>query len=336
MLRNDRSGLPYPRDPLDRRRRGRGGGADHRPADLRRLLARPADPQPEDRRPHAGRGGTRLPGGVPAGPAGGPRCGAGRRRCERFGRGRCRPGGASSRRGETGRAGGAEIRSRSRRRRHVQMERLDAGLYADSDVRRGRGLRHPPRHEGLRHPADADAGADRCGERGCRRHLPAGTHPPGQLPHGRVYRPGVGPCYRDVAPGGEPGHPYSTNGDPRIPDDAGKPGTDAAQEYPYDQPGNTPGARLAGTIYTCEADKGAPPADPAGRVCLVLEGSYRGAVSFYRIDFTAPGEADPGSSGARSMPLYRNHRYIVSVTAAEGPVMPRSARPWPRPRCSRT
>lgn len=108
-------------------------------------------------------------------------------------------------------------------------------------------------------------------------------------------------------------YPYSRNMDPMIPSGfiANRP-----IEYPYLQPDNSIGPLLAGEIYTYEAPKAAP----NERVCLVLEGIYEGKRNFYRVDFTSDKEMHEDYEVFRGedVPLYRNHKYIVTIMAAEG------------------
>ncbi|MFR7812455.1 MAG: hypothetical protein ACLU4N_26255, partial [Butyricimonas faecihominis] len=67
-------------------------------------------------------------------------------------------------------------------------------------------------------------------------------------------------------------------------------------------------------IYTYEAVKNVA-ADPKNGVCLVVKGKYRGEDYYYRVDFTrTAGEA----ADVVCMPLYRNHKYVVTITDAEG------------------
>ena len=71
---------------------------------------------------------------------------------------------------------------------------------------------------------------------------------------------------------------------------------------------------MAGKIYTYEAVKNVA-ADPKNGVCLVVKGKYRGEDYYYRVDFTrTAGEA----ADVVCMPLYRNHKYVVTITDAEG------------------
>ncbi|WP_295940341.1 hypothetical protein [uncultured Alistipes sp.] len=119
---------------------------------------------------------------------------------------------------------------------------------------------------------------------------------------------------------GDAGYPYSGNGDPPIPPTAGKPGNsyDNALKYAYTQVGDVPGPLLSGQIYTFEATKDASPADPAQRVCLILKGNYAGTVYYYRVDFTTDKNGSLEPVAVETMPLYRNHKYVVTITAAEG------------------
>ena len=110
--------------------------------------------------------------------------------------------------------------------------------------------------------------------------------------------------------------PYTANKNPMIPVPSGKqPGTEeAAMKYGYKQAANAPGALMAGKIYTYEAVKNVA-ADPKNGVCLVVKGKYRGEDYYYRVDFTrTAGEA----ADVVCMPLYRNHKYVVTITDAEG------------------
>lgn len=114
-------------------------------------------------------------------------------------------------------------------------------------------------------------------------------------------------------------YPYSRNLDPRIPGAAGKPDAtqDAAMKYTYMQEAGSAGPLLAGEIYAYEE----PKAGSVAGVCLILKGIYQGTEYYYRVNFTSD-KTDPGSgSGVKTgddVPLYRNHKYIVTVTAAEG------------------
>lgn len=110
--------------------------------------------------------------------------------------------------------------------------------------------------------------------------------------------------------------PYSNNENPMIPDPAGKqPGTQAAaMEYEYKQGSNEVGQLLTGEIYTYEALKTTDD-KLATSVCLIIKGKYLGTDYYYRVDFTKKTE---GAATASYMPLYRNHKYIVTITSAEG------------------
>lgn len=107
---------------------------------------------------------------------------------------------------------------------------------------------------------------------------------------------------------GESGYVYETGADPVLPLAAARP--DRPVQYDYPQPATGPGPLLAATIYTFETESGAT-LDPEHRVGLILEGLYQGAPCFYRVDFT--------NERGDLIPLYRNHKYVVTITAAEGP-----------------
>ncbi|MCD8270331.1 MAG: hypothetical protein LUD46_19110 [Parabacteroides sp.] len=87
--------------------------------------------------------------------------------------------------------------------------------------------------------------------------------------------------------------------------------------YTYIQAANASGPLLEGQIYTYEA----PKSKSSDGVCLILQGIYEGRTYFYRIDFTSDKEKhDNGLDIFRgdNIPLYRNHKYVVTITAAEG------------------
>ena len=111
----------------------------------------------------------------------------------------------------------------------------------------------------------------------------------------------------------EHAYPYSRNMDPMVP--AGFT-TNPPIEYLYSQSENLPGSLMEGLIYTYEAPKAAP----NEKVCLVLEGIYKGVRNYYRVDFTSDQEMHEDYEVFRGddVPLYRNHKYVVTVTAAEG------------------
>lgn len=69
-------------------------------------------------------------------------------------------------------------------------------------------------------------------------------------------------------------------------------------------------------IYTFESAAASETveSDRKDATCLVVEGTYNGAVYFYRIDFTY----SSGTDKSKYMPLLRNHKYIVSITSADG------------------
>ncbi|MCD7901970.1 MAG: hypothetical protein LUH22_19595 [Bacteroides sp.] len=111
-------------------------------------------------------------------------------------------------------------------------------------------------------------------------------------------------------------YPYSGE-NPMIPANAGKqPPTEAgAILYEYDE--QTPDSGV-GKIYTYEAAKaeGDEEKDKTA-ACLIVKGIYKGATNYYRIDFTKSEDGvSPGE--VKYMPLYRNHKYVVTITAAEG------------------
>ena len=120
---------------------------------------------------------------------------------------------------------------------------------------------------------------------------------------------------------GDEGYIYSNNGSPSIPDTAPsdlKPSTeDTAIKYTYTQSDHAAGPLLEGEIYAFEAMK-EPLSDPSHRMGLVLKGLYKGAPSYYRVDFTTNKGGSLGASEVEFMPLYRNHKYTVTITDAEG------------------
>ncbi|MFR7810541.1 MAG: hypothetical protein ACLU4N_15445 [Butyricimonas faecihominis] len=101
-----------------------------------------------------------------------------------------------------------------------------------------------------------------------------------------------------------------------VPVPSGKqPGVEeAAMKYEYKQAINAPGALMAGEIYTYEAVKNVKD-DPGNGVCLIIKGKYMGEDYYYRVDFTLESELPIDIA---YMPLYRNHKYVVTVTDAEG------------------
>ena len=111
-------------------------------------------------------------------------------------------------------------------------------------------------------------------------------------------------------------NPYADNKNPMIPNPAGKQAAtlDAAMEYGYKQEDDVAGALLAGEIYTYEAVKTAKD-DVKNGTCLILGGKYLGKDYFYRVDFTQKMESP---ATVEFMPLYRNHKYVVSITSVEG------------------
>ncbi len=118
-----------------------------------------------------------------------------------------------------------------------------------------------------------------------------------------------------------PEYPYTNNKNPIIPNPAGKqPATqEASMLYPYSQ-GTGMGPELTGQIYTYEAVKGTgnEPGDAVNTPCLIVKGTYEGSEYYYRIDFCTVGSGSQGNADVQYMPLYRNHKYIVNITAAEG------------------
>lgn len=114
---------------------------------------------------------------------------------------------------------------------------------------------------------------------------------------------------------------YSKNIDPRIPNTAPtdvKPGTEANSiKYAYTQSNNAPGPLLAGEIYTFEAVSSAK-VGPSQRIGLILKGLYKGTETYYRVDFTTDKGGTLGAGEVAFMPLYRNHKYTVTITDAEG------------------
>lgn len=108
-------------------------------------------------------------------------------------------------------------------------------------------------------------------------------------------------------------YPYSKNMDPMVPSGFT---VNPPIEYSYSQYDNLPGPLMEGLIYTYEA----PKATPNEKVCLVLEGLYKGVRTYYRVDFTSDREAHEDYEVFRGddVPLYRNHKYVVAITAAEG------------------
>lgn len=114
-------------------------------------------------------------------------------------------------------------------------------------------------------------------------------------------------------------YPYSRNRDPKIPPGIDKPkGTqEEAMMYTYSQMPNAPGSLLEGQIYTYEV----PKSTSEGGVCLILQGIYEGRTYYYRVNFTSDKEKhESGLDVFRgdNVPLYRNHKYVVTITAAEG------------------
>ncbi|RHJ87869.1 hypothetical protein [Parabacteroides sp. AM08-6] len=108
-------------------------------------------------------------------------------------------------------------------------------------------------------------------------------------------------------------YPYSRNENPMIPSGFTR---NTPIEYLYSQGDYSPGPLMEGLIYTYEAPKAAP----NEKVCLVLEGIYEGKRNYYRVDFTSDIEMHEDYEVFRGddVPLYRNHKYIVTITAAEG------------------
>ena len=127
-----------------------------------------------------------------------------------------------------------------------------------------------------------------------------------------VYNPITGVLYKS----GDSGYIYDQNIDPNIPTYGTRPPVSKAIKYTYEQ-GSGPGPLLAGEIYTFEA-RSVTVTNPALRVGLILRGDYRGTDTYYRVDFTTNRGGALGAGEVVRMPLYRNHLYTVTITAAEG------------------
>lgn len=110
-------------------------------------------------------------------------------------------------------------------------------------------------------------------------------------------------------------YPYSRNLNPMVPTQTA-PGE--MMVYTYNQPANAAGPLLAGEIYTYEAPKATADGD-VNATCLIVKGLYEGEEYYYRIDFTQviTNESTKVTT-VEYMPLYRNHKYIVTIEAAEG------------------
>lgn len=117
---------------------------------------------------------------------------------------------------------------------------------------------------------------------------------------------------------GDAGYPYLNDIDPRIPNTATVPANtrEAAMKYIYNQKNDAPGPLLAGQIYAYEEVKSANM--PESRICLILKGRYLNREYYYRVDFTTNKKGSLGAAEVENIPLYRNHKYVVTITAAEG------------------
>lgn len=96
-------------------------------------------------------------------------------------------------------------------------------------------------------------------------------------------------------------------------------GIDNAMKYTYSNYNG--GNGMFGEIYTYEAATTTSGEEHANRVCLILKGTYRSVEYYYRVDFTS----GDSPSTAKYMPLYRNHRYTVSIKTAQGIGYPSAA-----------
>lgn len=115
------------------------------------------------------------------------------------------------------------------------------------------------------------------------------------------------------------GYPYTKNLNPEIPASVAKPDDtqEASMKYIYNQESSSAGPLLAGEIYAYEE----PKADSPKGICLILKGNYQGTEYYYRVNFTSDKTNTESGSNIKTgdnVPLYRNHKYIVTVTAAEG------------------
>lgn len=124
----------------------------------------------------------------------------------------------------------------------------------------------------------------------------------------------TGAVYRS----GESGYIYERNAEPDIPATTTLP--DMPMTYTYPQAADASGDMFSGEIYVFETPSGDGKA-PEERVGLILRGLYQGTETFYRVDFTCGADVSQGGTVYAKkgdlMPLYRNHKYTVTITAAE-------------------
>lgn len=120
-------------------------------------------------------------------------------------------------------------------------------------------------------------------------------------------------------------YPYTVNGNPYLPANTGAMSGEG-NKLPYTYAHNG-GVGLLGEIYTYEANKASGTGGDAthtNAVCLILKGTYGGATTYYRVDFTDGKDADGlkrsdagfNPSTVDFMPVYRNHKYTFTIEEA--------------------
>ena len=116
---------------------------------------------------------------------------------------------------------------------------------------------------------------------------------------------------------GSSGYLYQNSNNPMVPNPSGNQNT--GMTYTYTEEGEDTGKPIVGEIYTYEAPKTVTSGNnPVDGPCLILKGDYKGTDYYYRVDFTLKKETPSAPNEVEYMPLYRNHKYIVTITAAQG------------------